>query len=459
MNSEKKRKFHIFGGNIDLTKGPIFSSILRYALPIIIMGLLSSLYSAADSIVLGRFSGKLAFSAVGAANPIIALIVGAVVSINTGVSVLTARAFGSGDDEKTRKIVGTAFIFGISIGIFIAVIGELLAPLTLKLSDCPSEVYESALLYMRLYLIGTPAQLYYSVMSPLISSRGDSVRPLIYMTVSGLTNVTLNIILVAGFSLDVLGVGLATVISQYLAAILLTARLLRSKSAEKLVIKNARVDKSLLKQILLLGIPSVISAATFSLSNLQIQSAVNAFGQDGISGNAAASSLDGFVFVAISAMSAATVTAIAQNLGAGNKERLFKVRRMLYIITGVMIALLSWSVILLSETLLSIYISGEPEVLLFGKYRLFFILSIVSLYSIAAVNGGIMQAFGKTSWQMLINIIGICGLRAIWMLFIYPRFETKLMLYIAYPLSYIIIIIISTILVEIIFRKYRKQTH
>ena len=421
------------------------------------MSLLTQLYGAADSIVLGQFAGKIAFSSVGAVTPIIGLIVNAVISINVGVSVLTARAFGARDGNTTKRIVGTAFIFGITIGLFICTFGELMAANMLRWSNVPDDVYSGALLYLRLYLAGTPASLYYYMLSPLLSARGDSTRPLIYMTVSGLTNVALNVILVAGFSLDVLGVGVATVVSQYLSAILLTVRLLRQDGDAKLVLKNVTVDFSLLKKILVLGIPAVVTSACFSLTNLQIQSAVNSFGADAISGNAAGTQIDSFIFTVFNSLSGAMATAVGQNLGAGKLQRISNIRRSIYLIAGVSITVVAWMIILFSEPLLSIFIPGEPEAIVYGKSRLFFILGIIAFYSLSSLNGATMQAFGKTGLQMVINLVGVCGLRLVWMLFVYPLYKTRVMLYVAYPISYVVLIIATTIAVEVIIRRYKKR--
>ena len=452
---QKERKGS-FGGSIDLTQGPVVTVFFKYAAPILLMSLLSQLYSAADSIVLGQFAGKLAFSSVGAATPIISLIVNAVISINVGVSVLTARAFGARDDLTTKRIVGTAFVFALSLGTLLCLVGELLAPYLLLWSNVPEEVYSGSLLYLRFYLVGTPAALYYYILSPLLSARGDSTRPLLYMTASGITNVALNVILVAGFSLDVMGVSIATVASMYLSAILLTVRLVRQDGAAKLIISKIVVDLSLLKKILILGIPAVISSVTFSLTNLQIQSAINTFGQDGISGNAAGTQIDIFVFSVFNSLSAALATAIGQNLGAGKMKRISEIRRSIYLIAGITITVVSWSIIFLSEPLLSIFIPGEPEAIAFGKSRLFFIMSLIVLYLLSAMNGATMQAFGKTGIQMILNLICVCGLRLFWMLFIYPLNPTRVMLYIAYPIAYVLLIFATTVASRLVVRNYKR---
>lgn len=456
-NSLQKTRKRAFGGAIDLTQGSVIPTFFKYAAPILLMSLLSQLYSAADSIVLGQFAGKLAFSSVGAATPIISLIVNAVISVNTGVSILAARAFGARDDATTKKIVGTAFVFATTLGATICLVGELLAPYLLLWSNVPEEVYSGSLLYLRLYLTGTPASLYYYILSPLLSARGDSTRPLIYMTASGLTNVALNVILVAGFSLDVMGVSIATVVSMYLSAFLLTLRLLKQDGAAKLVLRDIRVDFSLLKKILMLGIPAVVSSATFSLTNLQIQSAVNTFGADGISGNAAGTQIDSFIFTVFNSLSVAMATAVGQNLGAGNLKRISEIRRSIYLIAGISIVIISWSVIFLSEPLLSIFIPGEVEAIAFGKSRLFFIMGPIVFYLISSLNGATMQAFGRTGIQMILNLIGVCGLRLVWMLFIYPQNPTRVMLYIAYPISYVVLVFATSIAAQLVIKNYKKR--
>ena len=207
----------------------------------------------------------------------------------------------------------------------------------------------------------------------------------------------------------------------------------------------------------MLGIPAVVSSATFSLTNLQIQSAVNTFGADGISGNAAGTQIDAFIFTVFNSLSVAMATAVGQNLGAGNLKRISEIRRSIYLIAGISIVIISWSVIFLSEPLLSIFIPGEAEAIVFGKSRLFFIMGPIVFYLISSLNGATMQAFGRTGVQMILNLFGVCGLRLVWMLFIYPLNPTRVMLYIAYPISYVVLVFATSIAAQLVIKNYKKR--
>lgn len=445
-----------FGGYVDMTKGPIIPALIKYTVPIILMGVLQSLYSSADTIILGQFAGKAAFAAVGATSTLVSFIVNTLVSLNVGVSIIIARAFGANDRRRTENTVSTSYVFSLALGILLCVVGELVALPMLRWMDCPSDVIDGAHLYMSIYFIGTPATIFYSFMSPVLNSRGDSTSPLIYSVISGLMNVILNIVFVVGFNIDVAGVAIATVSSQYASAIFLFIKLVRLKDDARLRPFNFKVSFPILSMIVKYGIPSAISSATFSLSNLQIQSAVNTYGQDGISGNTAAGQIDSYIFCIIAAFATAAATSVGQNVGAGDRKRVIKVSKILFIMGFAVTLVLSVLVMVFARPLLSIFLPGEEAALSFGTLRLYGILSLISIYSLSAIGWAILRAFGKNVLQMFVNIIGICGTRLIWMLVIYPLNPTPFNIYLSYPVSYFIVVIFAVFFAVRHLRKYSK---
>lgn len=420
------------------------------------MGIIQNLYSSADSIILGQFAGKAAFSAVGATGSIVSFLVNIVIGINAGVSIIVARAFGANDEKRTQDAVSTAYMTSIFLGFFLLIVGELFSLPLLRFMDCPEDVIDGAHLYLSIYFLGAPASSFYSFLVPVLNARGDSTRPLIFSTVSGFLNVILNLIFVIAFSMDVAGVAIATVVSQYVSAILLFIVLVRTKDASRLRPFRFKINFSIFALMIKYGVPSVVSTTTFSFSNLQIQSAVNFFGQDGISGNSAGGQIDSYIFTFVGALGTATVTAIAQNLGAGNKDRLLKIHKTMLLFSFISTLAISGLTLLFSKQLLSIFLPDEPDAAYFGVLRLVCILSTIAIYSLSTVSWSTFRAFGKNVLQMVVNILGICGTRLIWIVVIFRLYPNPWNVYISFPVSYIIVTVIAVFVVSRHLKKFEQ---
>ena len=311
--------------NIKMTDGPILSAVIRYSLPIVFAGMLQILFNAADLAVVGHFAGSAATAAVGATGSTISLIVNTVMGLAVGVNVVLARSLGAGDRENSKRTVHTAIAVSVIAGIAVMIVGILISRPAMVYTRCPQDALEQAVQYMIIYFAGSPAIFVYNFGSAILRTKGDTKHPLYYLTAAGVLNIFLNLIFVIVFRMAAAGVALATTLTQYLAAFLTIRCLMRQDDECRFVLRETHIWKSQLIGIIRYGLPSGITQAMYSISNIQIQSAINDFGTSAVAGNSASSNLEGFISAGIAALNAATVAFAGQNIGAGNKKRVKKV--------------------------------------------------------------------------------------------------------------------------------------
>ena len=408
---------------IDMTRGALLPKVLLFSIPLVLTGILQLLYNAADVIVVGRFAGTQALAAVGSTGSLINLLTNLFMGLSVGVSVVIARAFGAGDLASVRRGVHTsvtiAGIMGVAVGIF----GFLMARPLLELMSSPEDVIDLAATYVRIYFLGMPFNMLYNFGAAVLRATGDTRRPLIYLSVSGLVNVALNLVLVIQFGLGVSGVAIATVVSQIISCVLVLLCLLRSDSAIQLFPSRLRIHGQELKEILRVGLPAGLQGSLFSLSNVLIQSSVNSFGSLVVAGNSAASNLEGFVYTAMNSLYQADQTFCSQNMGARQYRR---VRHTLITCTGVCvtIGLLMGGLFLLAGTpLLSLY-NTDPQVIAFGLRRMRIILPTYFLCGMMDVIVGQLRGIGYSVMPMIVSLTGACLLRIVWIMTIFAANRT-----------------------------------
>ena len=443
--------------DIKMTERPILPSVIRFVIPLAIGGIMQSLYNAADLIVIGQFAGETATAAIGANSAIIALLVHTFIGLSVGADIILARSLGAKDERRASSTVHTSFLFSIFLGLALTAVGELLAEPFLRLTGCPEEAFSGAVVYLRICLIGAPAIIFYNFMSVALRAKGDTLRPLIYLTVSGVANVLLNLFFVVVLGIDVAGVAIATVVSQYISAFLVFLRLLRLEDCCRLVPAKARIHIAELKKIIRYGVPSAVNSSLFSITNIMIQSSINAFGVIGTSGNTASGNIEGFVSAAVVCFGNAAATFVAQNIGAGKPERVIRIMRTVYLSVTVVSAIITVPMLIFGKQLLGIYLPSSPEAVDFGYVRFSFLVGLTVVNGLMQVNSGIMRAFGYTFYQMLISVIGVCGFRVFWNFAVYPHFLTPFCLYLCYGVSWSLVGIIGFITVLFIVRNYKKR--
>ncbi len=443
-----------------MTEGPIFSSIIKYSIPLVIAGILQILFNAADLAVVGNFAGDeatVATAAVGATGAFISLIVQTVMGLANGVNVVLSRALGARDRDKSTRTVHTAVLLSLICGIGVAIVGLLITPFAMDITKCPYEAREKAILYLRIYFLGCPGIFLYNFGSAILRTNGDTRRPLNFLVLSGITNVVLNLIFVIVFNMDADGVALATAISQYLAAFLTIRCLTHSYDDVRLDLRRLKIWKSEFLSILRYGLPGGLSNAIYSFSNISIQSAVNAYGPSTVAGSSAASSLEGFVMAGINAINSAAIAFGGQNVGAKKPQRLKKIITSCIVISTSFALILGFGIVLIGDPLYRIYVPKDDIAVSVAAERASVMMTTYFIPAISGVFSALAQVFGYSFIITAISIFGIFGLRMIWMNFVYPAFESIMTVYMCYPVSWAIILVGNVIVFSIAYRNFTKK--
>lgn len=443
---------------IDMTNGPILGKFLIFSLPIIASGILQLLFNAADIIVVGKFAGDESLAAVGSTGSLINLLVNLFVGLSIGTNVVAANFFGAGKKKELELTVHTAILLSFISGIFLTGIGVVFAKEILKLMNCPEEVLRLAALYLKIYFGGITATMVYNFGSAILRAKGDTQRPLYILFLAGIINVILNLIFVICFHMGVAGVATATVISQTISAILIIIILLNEDEPFKLDFKKLAIDRWILIKIIKIGVPTGFQGIMFSFSNVIIQSSVNSFGSIVIAGNSAAQNIEGFVYISMNSFAQGTLTFVSQNYGALKFDRIKKVTATSLLTIFVIGLLLGNLVVFFAKPLASIY-SNTPEAINAAVVRLQVICSIYFLCGIMDTMGSSIRGMGHSVLPMVTTMIGACGIRILWLVTIFQieKFHSPFIIYLSYPVSWIITFITQFICFVIIFNKNSKS--
>ncbi|MBQ4451013.1 MAG: MATE family efflux transporter [Clostridia bacterium] len=422
---------------MDMTSGPLLTKILSFSGPLVLMGMLQLLYNAADIVVVGRFASSQSQAAVGSTGSLINLLVNVFMGLSVGASVLVARCYGAGDVAKVQKAVHTAVTLALFSGLTVGLFGFVMAKRLLRLMDSPEDVIDLASTYIRIYFAGMPVNMLYNFGAAVLRAVGDTRRPMYYLSLSGLVNVLLNLLLVIVFRMDVAGVAIATVASQLISAFLVIRCLMKSSTCVHLDIRRLGVDRECMKSILRIGLPAGLQGSVFSISNVLIQTSVNSFGSMAMAGNTNAGNLEGFVYTAMNAIHQADITFASQNYGA---RRYGRVRKVLWCCLGAATAIgltMGLLFIVFDRQLLSIYNASE-DVIFYGLKRMLILMPTYFLCGLMDVMVGQLRGIGYSVMPMIVSLTGACALRLIWIwtLFSIPAYHTLEVLYLSYPVSW-----------------------
>ena len=426
---------------MDMTTGPLMKKLVDYAVPVVITGILQLLFNAADVIIVGRFAGRTALAAVGSTTSLINLIVNLFMMTSIGVNVAVARYYGAHEPVEVSKTVSTAMTMSVIIGLFVGAFGIVASRPMLVLMDSPSDVLEQAALYLRIYFIGIPAFMVYNFGAAVLRAVGDTQRPMRFLTIAGIINVILNLITVICFKMGVAGVAIATAVSQYVSAAFVVMSLITTESCLHLEVKEMRIHKDKLAEILRIGLPAGLQSLLFSISNVMIQSSVNTFGSTVMAGNSAAGNIDGFIYVAMNAVTQTAMAFTGQNMGARKYERIGPILKncmLLVTIVGGSMGLFSC---LLKNGLINIYANGDPEVIFWGAQRLVIVSAPYFIFGISEIIVGVVRGMGNSTLPMIISIFGVCAFRILWLYTAFAMQPTFAMLMIGYPASWTVTLI------------------
>ena len=422
---------------IDMCNGSIMDKLISFALPLMLSGILQLMFNAVDIVVVGRFSGSQALAAVGSTTALINVFTNLFIGISLGTNVLAARFYGAGKSKEMSETVHTSITLALISGVAMAVIGLLFSRWSLEIMETPDDVIAQATLYMKIYFLGMPFFMLYNYGAAILRAVGDTKRPLFYLIISGVINAILNMILVIVFHMAVEGVAIATVISQLISCVLVLRCLYRSEGSYQLRFSKLTMKKAYLMQIFQVGVPAGIQSTVINFSNALLQSSVNSFGSVAMAGYTAANNILGFLYVSINAVTQACMSFTSQNYGVGKYKRMDKV----------LIDCLILSVIVGGVLGCGTYFCGSP--ILSITTVPYFLCGIMDLFP------GALRGMGSSTVPMILSVIGTVGTRILWIFGIFPDHRTLYVLFISYPGSWIITIIMQVICYYFV----RKKTY
>ena len=451
--------------NIDFTKGNLLPLIITYAIPLILSGIVQTMFNAADMAVLGAFdksSDSSAVGAVGATGAILGLLVNSFIGLSGGTNVLLARSVGARDDNRSQKIVGSSLVLAVAVGIVMTFVGIFTAPWFLEVTNCPANSFDGALSYLRIYISATPAILLYNYGAAIIRVSGDSRSPFIYILIAGVANVILNFILCLILPNKVAAVAIATFASNVIGAVLTIAHLLRLKEgACRVNIKKIEFSWREVLNVILLGLPTAFTNALYSISNLQIQGAINSFGSSASAGNNASAQVETLLSTMVNAISTTCMVAVGQNIGADERERVRGSVIRSVLINFSISLVLGFGILALGRPLLRIFVPNDALAVEIGIVRL---TCLLSLYSIMAVDNTLSnstRAFGYTIFPMLNSVFTVILFRTIWMNLIYPYMtfvgdsvKDIFNVYECYLISWVMSFTVQAVIFAVVYRRY-----
>ncbi|MBQ6172354.1 MAG: MATE family efflux transporter [Clostridia bacterium] len=444
--------------NNSILRGPLFWNIVKYTIPIILTSVLQLLFNAADLVVVGRFCGSISVAAVGATGSVTNLIINLFVGLSVGAGVSVAHGYGGNDDQAVHRTVHTSLPTAIVSGIILTAIGVIFSKIFLELMGTPENVIGLSTVYMRIYFCGMTFSMVYNFCASILRAVGDTRSPLIYLSVAGVVNVILNIVFVTLFDLNVAGVAIATIISQGISAVLVVRALMVRTDSCRLILSKMRFYKMQFFKIVRIGLPAGIQGSLFSISNVIIQSSINSFGDIFMSGNAAAGNIEGFVYVTINAFHQTAVNFTGQCTGAKKYKRALK-SLWICLACVTVVGLINGSLVnIFGKQLLSIYITDSAEAISVGIIRLAYISLPYFLCGLMDVTTGALRGMGSSVSPMIISVLGICGLRIVWIFTVFQleQFHTPEVLYLSYVVSWTVTFIVQLIAFFIHYKKHVK---
>ena len=447
--------------NLNMTQGPLLGKIIRFSVPLMLSGMLQLLYNAADVVVVGRFAGAAALAAVGSTGALVNLLVNLFMGVSVGCNVLVARYYGARDYKAVSETVHCAVGSSLIIGLMAGIVGLLFSTPLLRLMGSPDDVLPLASLYLKIYFCGMPFNVAYNFGAAVLRAVGDTKRPLYILSVAGVANVVLNLILVIVFHMGVAGVAVATVASQIISAVLVMRVLTLREDCCHLNRKEIRIYKDKLMDMIKVGLPAGIQGSLFSLSNVIVQSSVNSFGSVVVAGNAAAANIEGFVYIAMNAIYQAAITFVSQNLGAQKPKRILRVMGICLGLVAAVGLVLGNFIFICNHSLLSIYASNEEgmreAIIAVGRTRMSFVGRCYFFAGLMEVACGGMRGLGRSWTSTIVSLVGACGVRVLWIFTVFRQIGTLNSLYVSYPISWGTTFVVHMICFTLAFRTIRKS--
>ena len=437
-----------------MCNGSIMDKLISFSLPLMVSGILQLAFNAVDIIVVGRFSGSQALAAVGSTTALINVFTNLFIGISLGANVLAARFYAAGKDREMSETVHTSITLALISGIMMAVIGVLLAKWALEIMGTPDDVIGQSALYMRIYFMGMPFFMLYNYGAAILRAIGDTKRPLIFLIISGIANAALNMILVILFHMGVAGVAIGTIISQLISCVLVLTCLYRSEGSYQLRFSKLKINGAYMEQIFQVGVPAGIQSTVINFSNVLLQSSVNSFGSIAMEGYTAANNLLGFLYASVNSITQACMSFTSQNYGVGKWKRMDRVLIDCMILTTGVALVIGGAFYGFGPEILKIYTDNE-EVVRSGMEILSFTTLTYFLCGLMDLFPGALRGMGHSAVPMILSVLGTVGTRVVWIFLIFPQHRSLDILFISYPVSWLL-----TILMQVIcFGFVRKKVH
>ena len=455
------------------TEGKIFKKLLLFVLPILATNLLQTFYHAADMMVASLSSERNAVGAIGTTGAFLSMILNIFIGFSVGANVIVARKIGAKDSDGVQKAVHTALLMAVLFGLLGAVIGIVFARPILTAMGNTGSLLELAIRYSYIYLLGVPFASLTNFLCAIFRAKGNAKLPLIVLSSTGIVNVVFNLFFVLVCGLSVEGVAAATAIANLLSVVVLLTKLCQQQDETAFSFRRLKMDKTAFKQILYVGIPAGIQGALFSIANMLIQSSIVSVNysivpsgsdyQPVVNGNAAAGNLDGFVYTSINSVSQGVITFTSQNIGAGKPKRVKPIIYKSFLITLIIGLTMSFSLIAFRRPLLSLYgvvegVEGSLERIAFetANTRFWWIGAPYFLCGLMDNCSGALRGMGKSITSTIVSLIGACLFRVVWLLTVFPAFPVLEVIYLSYPISWLLTSTIDFVIIQVLLKKLIK---
>lgn len=419
-----------------ITEGSIFGQLLLFFFPILFGTFFQQLYNTADAMVVGRFVGKQALAAVGGStSTLINLLVGFFVGLSSGATVVISQFYGARKADKVHWAVHTSIAFSVIGGIIFMIVGLVGSPWALEAMKTPEDVMGHSVVYIRIYFLGIIVNLVYNMGAGILRAVGDSRRPLYFLIASCLTNIILDVLLVAVLGMGVAGAALATISSQLLSAVLVVRALMKTDDMYKLEWKKVRIDRRMLQRIVRIGIPAGMQSVMYNISNVIIQAGVNTLGTDNVTAWATYGKVDGLYWMMINALGISATTFVGQNFGAGRMDRVRKGAGACMVI-GVVLTASVGVVLYNGGHLLVELFTTDQQVQAISMDLLHFMVPTFITYIAIEILSGTLRGVGDAWMPLIITGIGVCAVRVLWIMFVLPHYHTIIGAAFCYPLTW-----------------------
>lgn len=439
----------------DMLHGPLLGKIVMFALPYAATGILQQLFNSINVFVVGRFDSSHAMAAVGATTFLINLIINLFLGVSVGANAVIANNIGRRDPQAVHRAVSTTAALSLIGGAILLLVGLLVATPLLRLLGTPADVIHDSALYLNICFLGAPFFMVYNFGAAIFRSKGDTRTPLYILAVAGVINVVVSMVTVIVFHMSVAGVACAYFVSNMFSAVVITTLLWREKGEFRVRLRQIRIYRKELGDILAIGLPAGLQATVFSFSNVFVQSSINKFGYAAIAGASLSITFDTYCYYVLTAFCATAITFTGQNYGAGQVDRCRRIFRLCFLLGGASIFTANMVFVLFGPPIASVF-TTDPQVVHYCTSRIYVALAFQWIATSYEIPAACMRGLGKSLAPALLTIFGTCFIRLGWIFLVLPHWYGYEHLMLCYPISWVITgVLVSSVYVAASRKAYR----